>query len=252
VDGPLRLRRIVETLQERDQVQVSALAEELGCSEMTVRRDLRALEGSGALRRVHGGAVRGFLGAEEAPHHLRVLEAAEAKEAIGAAAADLLADGETVVLDGGTTALQVARALHRRRMTVMPLALRPVFELQDAPEIRLLVPGGEVRPTELSFVGDLTPNAFAELRFDTYVMGLCGFDATAGVTAHHLAEAVVKRAAASASRRVVAVADASKIGRVAFGHICEVGMVDVLITDREADEEAVEELRRAGVDVRRA
>jgi DeoR/GlpR family transcriptional regulator of sugar metabolism len=252
VDGQTRLRRIVETLQERDQVQVSELAAALGCSEMTVRRDLQALEGSGALRRVHGGAVRGFLGAEEAPHHLRALEAADAKEAIGAAAADLLADGETVVLDGGTTALHVARALRRRRMTVMPLALRPVFELQDAPDIRLLVPGGEVRPTELSFVGDLTGNAFAELRFDTYVMSLCGFDVTAGVTAHHLAEAVVKRAAAGASRRVIAVADASKIGRVAFGLICDVGVVDVLITDGEADEEAVEELRRADVDVRRA
>jgi DeoR/GlpR family transcriptional regulator of sugar metabolism len=246
------LRRIVETLQERNQVQVSTLAEALGCSEMTVRRDLQVLEGSGALRRVHGGAVRGFLGAEEAPYHLRALEAADAKEAIGAAAAALLTDGETVVLDGGTTALEVARALRPRRMTVMPLALRPVFELQDAPDIRLLVPGGEVRPTELSFVGDLTVTAFAELRFDTYVMSLCGFDATAGVTAHHLTEAVVKRAAASASRRVVAVADASKIGRVAFGHICDVGVVDVLITDTEADEEVVDELRRADVDVRRA
>ena len=219
---------------------------------MTVRRDLRALEGNGALRRVHGGAVRGFLGAEEEPYHLRALDAADAKEAIGAAAADLLTDGETVVLDSGTTALHVARALRRRRMTVMPLALRPVFELQDAPEIRLLVPGGEVRPTELSFVGDLTGNAFAELRFDTYVMSLCGFDVTAGVTAHHLPEAVVKRAAAQASRRVIAVADASKIGRVAFGHICDVGVVDVLVTDGEADEEVVEQLGRAGVDVRRA
>lgn len=252
MDGQTRLRRIVETLQEHDQVQVSALAAALGCSEMTVRRDLRALEGDGALRRVHGGAVRGFLGAEEAPYHLRAFDAADAKEAIGAAAADLLTDGETVVLDGGTTALQVARALQRRRMTVMPLALRPVFELQDAPDIRLLVPGGEVRPTELSLVGDLMGNAFAELRFDTYVMSLCGFDVTAGVTAHHLPEAVVKRAAARASRRVIAVADASKIGRVAFGHICDVGVVDVLITDGEADDEVVQELKRAGVDVRRA
>jgi DeoR/GlpR family transcriptional regulator of sugar metabolism len=252
MDGQARLRRIVETLQERDQVQVGTLAEALGCSEMTVRRDLQALESSGALRRVHGGAVRGFLGADEVPYDIRALEAADAKEAIGAATAALLADGETVVLDSGTTALHVARALRPRRMTVMPLALRPIFELQEGPEIRLLVPGGEVRPTELSFVGDLTSNAFAELRFDTYVMSLCGFDVTAGVTAHHLAEAVVKRAAASASRRVIAVADSSKIGRVAFGHICDVGVVDILITDGEADEQAVADLGRAGVDVRRA
>src|ERR1700677_2897277 len=199
MDGQARLRRIVETLQERDEVQVGALAEELGCSEMTVRRDLQALESSGALRRVRGGAVRGFLGAEEAPYDLRALEAADAKEAIGAVAAALLADGETVVLDSGTTALHVARALRTRRMTVMPLALRPVFELHDSPDIRLLVPGGEVRRGELSFIGSLAVPAFAELRFDTYIMSFCGIDAGAGVTTHLLEEAAVKRAAAGAA-----------------------------------------------------
>jgi DeoR/GlpR family transcriptional regulator of sugar metabolism len=164
----------------------------------------------------------------------------------------MLENGETVVLDGGTTAFQVARALHGRRMTVMPLALRPAFELQEDPEIRLLVPGGEVRPGELSFVGNLTSTAFADLRFDTYVMSLCGIDVGAGVTAHHLDEAVVKRAAASGARRVIAVADASKLGLVAFGHICDVGVVDVLVTDSEAEDQIVEEFIRSGVDVRRA
>ena len=89
---------------------------------MTVRRDLESLERSGGLRRVHGGAASVFLSAEETPYGIRALESSEAKATLGAAAASLLADGETVILDGGTTAMEVARALRSRRLTVMPLA----------------------------------------------------------------------------------------------------------------------------------
>jgi DeoR/GlpR family transcriptional regulator of sugar metabolism len=135
-------------------------------------------------------------------------------------------------------------------MTVMPLALRPVFELHECPGIKLLLPGGEVRPGELSLTGSLTETCFSQLRFDTCVMGPCGIDAGAGVTTHLLAETAVKRAAANASQRVIAVADSSKLGRVAFGHVCDLDDIDIVITDVEADEQMVDELRAAGVDVR--
>jgi DeoR/GlpR family transcriptional regulator of sugar metabolism len=217
---------------------------------MTVRRDLEALERDGGLRRVHGGAASVFLSAEETPYGIRALEASEAKATIGAAAAGLLSDGETVILDGGTTAMEVARALSNRRMTVMPLALRPVFELHEHPGIKLLLPGGEVRPGELSLTGSLTDPAFAQLRFDTCIMGPCGIDAKAGVTTHLLAETAVKRAAAKASQRVIAVADSSKLGRVAFGHICDLDDIDIVLTDAGADPQVVDDLRMAGVDVR--
>jgi DeoR/GlpR family transcriptional regulator of sugar metabolism len=195
--------------------------------------------------------VRNYLSAEEAPYGIRALENFQAKAALGIAAAGLLAEGETVILDGGSTAMEVARALRDRRMTVMPLALRPVFELDGSPGIKLLLPGGEVRPGELSLIGSLTEPAFAELRFDTFVMGICGIDAEAGVTTHLLAEAAVKRSAARAARRVIAVADASKLGQVAFGHVCDLTDLDILVTDASADERIVDALAVAGVDVRR-
>ncbi len=242
----------MQALNERGALHVVELASELDCSEMTVRRDLESLEREGVLRRVHGGAVRSALGAEETPYALRALQRVEAKAAIGAAASTLLVDGETVVLDGGSTALEVARALGERRLTVMPLALRPAIELCDYPGVRLIVPGGEVRPGELSFTGSLTEPAFAALRFDTYVMSVCGIDQDAGITTHLLAEATVKRAAVRASRRVIVVADSSKLGSVAFGHICPLADVDVLVTDGGADEEVLQALVRAGVDVRTA
>jgi len=250
MDVQLRHQMIMEALRQRSPVLVGELAVTLGCSEMTVRRDLESLERSGGLRRVHGGAASVFLSAEETPYGIRALESHEAKATIGAAAASLLADGETVILDGGTTAMEVARALRNRRMTVMPLALRPVFELHECPGITLLLPGGEVRPGELSLTGSLTEPSFSQLRFDTCVLGPCGIDAKAGITTHLLAETAVKRAAARASQRVVAVADSSKLGRVAFGHVCDLDDIDIVVTDAAADQQIVDELRAAEVDVR--
>jgi DeoR/GlpR family transcriptional regulator of sugar metabolism len=250
MDVQLRHQKIMQALRQRSPVLVVELATALDCSEMTVRRDLEALERSGGLRRVHGGAASVFLSAEETPYGVRALESSEAKRTIGAAAASLLADGETVILDGGTTAMEVARSLRSRRMTIMPLALRPVFELHECPGINLLLPGGEVRPGELSLTGSLTEASFSQLRFDTCVMGPCGIDMTAGITTHLLAETAVKRAAARASQRVIAVADSTKLGRVAFGHICDLGDIDILLTDAGADPQTVAELRVAGVDVR--
>src|ERR1700721_1681784 len=182
MDVHTRHQMILQALPQRSPVPVGELAPTLDCSEMTIRRDLESLERIGGLRRIHGGAASVFLSAEETPYGIRALESPEAKAAIGAAAADLLADGETVILDGGTTAMEVARALGNRRMTIMPLALRPVFELHECPGIKLLLPGGEVRPGELSLTGSLAEPSFSQLRFDTYVMGPCGIDPEAGTT----------------------------------------------------------------------
>jgi DeoR/GlpR family transcriptional regulator of sugar metabolism len=250
MDVQTRQQMIMQALRERSPVLVGELATALDCSEMTVRRDLESLERSGGLRRVHGGAASVFLSAEETPYGIRALESRAAKTAIGSAAASLLSEGETVILDGGTTAMEVARALRSRRMTVMPLALRPIFELHESPDIKLLLPGGEVRPVELSLTGGLTEHSFSQLRFDTFVMGPCGIDVEAGVTTHLLAETAVKRSAAKASQRVIAVADSSKLARVAFGHVCDLDDIDIVITDAGANQQVVDQLRNAGVDVR--
>lgn len=249
MDGHGRRRQIVEVLSEREEVQVAALATALGCSEMTVRRDLEVLEREGVLRRVHGGATRAQQTAEEVPYAMRAFGHTEEKARIGARCAGLLSEGETIVLDGGTTALEVARALRGRRVTVMPLALRPVFELHDSPEVKLLLPGGEVRPGELSLIGGLSQRSFSGLHFDTFVLSPCGVELRAGVTAHLMAEAEVKRAALEASRRVIAVADSSKLGVVAFGEVCPLHAVDILVTDSAAAPRLLKEIAAAGVDV---
>jgi DeoR/GlpR family transcriptional regulator of sugar metabolism len=216
---------------------------------MTVRRDLDVLEHDGVVRRVHGGAVRVQLRRDELPYAARVLEAAEAKQRIGQAVAGLIADGETVILDCGTTTLEVARALRGRPVTILPLGLRVLLELADDDAVSLICPGGDVRPGELTVTGDLAEVAFERLRFDTLVLGCCGLDATEGVTTHVPADARVKRAALGAARRTILASDAAKIGLVTFGRVCPLAAAERLVTD--ASPELAGPLEAAGLLVQR-
>ncbi|HUZ24456.1 MAG TPA: DeoR/GlpR family DNA-binding transcription regulator [Streptosporangiaceae bacterium] len=245
-----RRRALLDVLQRDGAVLVRQLAAELSCSEMTVRRDLDALERDGVVRRVHGGAIRVQLRRDEMPYAARALEATEAKQRIGRAVAALIDDGETVILDSGTTTLEVARALRGRPVTVLPLGLRALLELADDDAVSLISPGGDVRPGELVVTGDLAEVAFERLRFDTLVLGCCGLHEREGVTTHVPADARVKRAALRAARRTVLASDATKIGQVTFGHVCSLAQAQRLVTD--ADPELTSSLEAAGLLVQRA
>jgi DeoR/GlpR family transcriptional regulator of sugar metabolism len=226
-----RRRAVLDVMQRAGEIQVRQLAADLGCSEMTIRRDLDALERDGAVRRVHGGAVKVNLRQDEPPYALRTLAATEAKQRIGRATAALISDGETVILGGGTTALAVACALHGRPITVLSLGLRAQQELADDDTVRLIAAGGDVRPGELSVTGDLAEIAFERLRFDTFVLGCCGIDARDGITTHLPSDARVQRAALRSARRMIVIADESKLGLVTFGHVCDLTAAERLITD---------------------
>jgi DeoR/GlpR family transcriptional regulator of sugar metabolism len=228
----VRMRRqsIVAAVRS-DPVPVSILAHTLGCSEMTVRRDLQSLERDGVIRRVRGGAVAFSLRTDEVPYSLRTFDSPEAKGRIVHAVAALIADGETVVLDCGTTTAEVGRALRGRAVTIMPLGLRSLIDLADDGQVRLIAPGGDVRPGELVVTGDLAEVAFERLRFDTFVLGCCGISERDGVTTHVPADARIKRAAIASSRRTILVSDASKLGEVAFARVCGTDALERLVTD---------------------
>ncbi|MEU8363611.1 DeoR/GlpR family DNA-binding transcription regulator [Nonomuraea sp. NPDC048882] len=245
-----RVRAIMNTLRTADSVSVSELAAEHGVSEMTIRRDLDELAQQGVVRRVRGGALSLLLRGEEPPFGVREREAVEAKRRIGQAAAELVADGEAVILDGGTTALEVARALAGRRVTVLPLALQAVSLLAGAPRVRVVLPGGEVRKGELNVTGPLTESSIRALRFDTAVIGCCGLSAEHGLTAHDLPEVAVKQAAIASARRVVVVCDSGKFARTAFGAVCPIGRLDVVVTDPGIPPEERDALVAAGVTVK--
>ncbi|HEX2314629.1 MAG TPA: DeoR/GlpR family DNA-binding transcription regulator [Thermomonospora sp.] len=245
-----RVAALIERLRTTEHVTVGELAAETGASEMTIRRDLDQLADRGVLRRVRGGAVSLLLRGEAMPFAVREHEAVETKRRIAEEVDALLADGEAVILDGGTTTLTIARTVAGRRLTIVPLDLHSANALSGAPQVRLLVPGGRTTPGALAFTGPLTEASLASLRVDTVVLGVCGLSAEHGLTAHDLDEVPVKRAAIAAARRVVAVCDGAKFGRTGLGLVCPVTTLDVVVTDRSAPEPAVARLRDAGVEVR--
>ncbi|MGJ6967106.1 DeoR/GlpR family DNA-binding transcription regulator [Streptosporangium sp. G11] len=245
-----RIRAIMSALRASDAVSVAELAVEHAVSEMTIRRDLDELAQQGVVRRIRGGAVSLLLRGEEPPFGVREREAVEAKRRIAAEVGALLADGEAVLLDSGTTSLEIARVIHDRRLTVLPLCLQTATELSSASRIRLVLPGGEVRPGELSFTGPLTESAIRSLRFDTAVIGCCGLSAKHGLTAHDLLDVAVKQAAIASARRVIVATDSGKFSRTAFGAVCALDRLDMVVTDTALPPAEHDAMIAAGVTVR--
>ncbi len=242
--------QILQFLDIEGRLMVSDLACRLDVSEMTIRRDFEVLEQAGMLSRIHGGAVPCASRSYEPPFAIRLGRNLEAKQRIGRAAAGLLRDGETVILDAGTTTLEVARALRgRNNLRVMALSLHIADILVDEVGITTMLSGGVARPGERSFIGSLAEQTFRELSFDTVFLTVGGIDAGVGLTEYNLDDAAIKRAACVSARRRIAVADGSKIGLTAFVRICAIDALDILITDFTAPDDVLDQFRKAGVTV---
>jgi DeoR/GlpR family transcriptional regulator of sugar metabolism len=241
---------VLRRLTARSEVGFTELAEEFGVSEMTIRRDLETLEADGLARRVRGGAISVVSRSYEPPLAVRATTASAAKTAIGAAAAGLVNDGDTVIIDVGTTTLELARALHGRRGLIVVTASLPIaVELGNDPDIRVLVTGGQVRNGELSLTGGMAEDAFGALNCDLAFIGVAGICAAPGLTEYNPDDARVKRAAIAAARRSVVLADSSKLGRVAFATVAPLSAVDAVVTDAPAVHQTVGELTAAGAEV---
>ncbi len=244
-----RLSTILAELSEDGGVEVADLASRLEVSAATIRRDLELLEQQRLLARTHGGAVpMGVL--YELPLRYKGPRHHEEKRRIARAAAELVTDGMAIGLTGGTTCTEVAREIvERERLTVVTNALNIASELAVRPNLKLVVTGGTARPESYELVGPLAEASLATLHLDLVVIGVDGIDVTAGCTTHHEVEAHTNLALIERAERVVVVADQSKIGRVAFARICEIGRVHELITDRGANVRTLRALREAGVEV---
>ncbi|MFJ9871052.1 DeoR/GlpR family DNA-binding transcription regulator [Streptomyces sp. NPDC101165] len=248
-----RHRLIVQAVRESGSATVLELAELTGASEMTIRRDLDALAAQGVLERVRGGARALLLRGEEPPFALRAHEATDAKRRIAAEVSSLIGDGETVLLDSGTTCLEVARLLRGRPVTVMPLSLQAIHVLSDSPSpTMLMVPGGRPRAAEGALTGPLTLASLSALRFDTAVVGCCGLSAAEGLTAYDLDDAAVKKASIASTRRIIAAADGSKLGHTAYAYVGPSTLLHTLVTDTTAPVDEVAALEGAGTIVKTA
>ncbi|WP_369191194.1 DeoR/GlpR family DNA-binding transcription regulator [Streptomyces sp. R08] len=242
---------IAQAVRETGRITVQELADLTGASEMTIRRDLDALAAQGVLERVRGGARTLLLRGEEPPFALRAHEGVEAKRRIAAEVSALIADGETVLLDSGTTCLEIAHLLRRRPVTVMPLSLQAVHVFGETPgPATLMVPGGQPRAAEGALTGPLTLASLAALRFDTAVMGCCGLSAAQGLTAYDLDDAAVKKAAIAVARRIIVATDSTKLGHTAYAHVGPSTLLHTVVTDSAAPADEISALEDAGTVVK--
>ncbi len=251
-----RLNALLELLATEGHVSVEAAAAALTVSAATVRRDLDTLAAQQLLTRTHGGAVSNST-AYDLPLRYKSVRRVEQKLRIARAAADLVPFGSVVGLNGGTTATEVARALATRAdlhddadaVTVVTNALNIANELTVRNHIKIVVIGGVPRPQSYELIGPLGLPALRQLSLDIAFLGVDGFDGQRGACSHNEAEAEVNARIATQARRVVVVADSSKLGRAAFAQIRPFDGVDLLITDSDADPDLVKQITGAGVEV---
>jgi DeoR family transcriptional regulator of aga operon len=217
-------------------VRVSEASLELGVSEVTVRGDLAALEAAGLVARVHGGAMPAT--PSEPSLEFSLDRQAAAKTAIGRAAAALVASGESVYVDAGSTAMALARALVERRdlrdVVVVTPGLTIALALEAAmPRFTVIVTGGTLRPLQHSLVNPFAAPMLDALNLDVAFIGCNGIHPDAGVTNLNLPEAEIKSRAMGRSRRSIVLADATKLGRIELARIAELTAFDALVTDGE-------------------
>lgn len=243
---------VLEHVRQRGAASIQELARAIGASASTVRRDLEHLQEAGYLQRAHGGALlpRVPLATFEPDQSFAAGLARAQKQAIGRAAAALLAAGEAVVFDSSSTVREAARAAVERRiaLTAVTNDLATGQMLASSPEIRVVVPGGTIRPGSLTLTGEPGLGFLAGIHVDTALIGVHAISGRL-ITETALEAAAVKRAMIAAARRVVVLADATKFQPAAFCTICDASAVHDLITDGGADPAALERLRELGVAV---
>jgi len=245
-----RRRAILEIVNREGRALVQDLAPRFSTSQVTIRKDLEILHSHGRVHRTHGGALPVRAGVMLDPS-LREKEKLHRKEKqrIAAAAARLVKEGQSVVLDSGTTTTVIARALRDfRRLTVITNAVNIAADLAGT-DVEVILTGGILRENSFSLVGPLAEDTLRHLSADILFLGVDGFDVHFGLTTPNMLEARVNRVMVKIARRTVAVCDSSKFGRRSLALIAPPSAIHQAITDSRIPKPDLKALKEAGVDV---
>ncbi|MES1938360.1 DeoR/GlpR family DNA-binding transcription regulator [Salinisphaera hydrothermalis] len=239
---------LLRQLESAGSISAAEAAEHLGVSEDTVRRDLRELEAAGTLQRVHGGAIP--RPAPPASYAQRARAAQPGKDSIAQRAAALACDGQLLFLDGGSTALNVARSLSPAlHATVVTNAPAVAALLIDHPGVTVYLAGGELNKDLGVTLGSDTTRFLGSFRADISFIGVCALDPDAGLTIPSPQELATKRLMISQSTLVVALADARKLGHAFPYVVAPADAVTDLVTDSEAPKTQLAAYRRLGINI---
>lgn len=244
-----RQKSICDYVAKKGEATIADLSQRLEVSAMTIRRDLDQLAESGLLVRTHGGAAANSSVAVEPPFAMRMRTNSEAKRKLALLISKQVVDGQTILLDGGSTALAIAEELAGRDITVCTLSIKVAEVLAQVDNTKVIVPGGMVRNGELSLVGSEAEAFLGNYHFDTYLMTISAVSNSGGLTEWNPEDAAMKRRALKSAKRVVLVCDSSKFGSEAFGRVANLSEADAVVTDSDLSAEGRKLVRDAGVEL---
>ncbi len=245
-----RRQHIFEDIETSGIASVRDLAQRFEVSTITIMRDLQELEQEGLIRRVHGGAISVRGASYEPPFIARESQFSSEKQRIALKAVEMINEGDSIILDVGTTTLEIARALKgKRNLTVLVTNLRAALELASQTAIQVIVIGGKLRSSELSLVGHLAEQTLRSFQVDKAFIGVGGITIEHGLTEFNFDEAGTKRTMLERARQSIVVADHTKFGKVMLTTVASLAVVDTIITGKEVDGEIVTRLHQIGVKV---
>jgi len=245
-----RRQKIKKLIQDERSVRVSELSKIFSVSEVTIRRDLDKLEKEGVIERTHGGAV--VFGTPDLMRNviLRDQSHIEEKQRIGKVAATFVNNGNSIILDGGTTTIEVARNIKNLKdLTVVTNALNVCLELASNPEITIIVTGGLFKQPSLSLTGPEAAEAIKHLNVDMAFISVQGVSLSKGLTNTSISDLYLKRAMISAAKEIILVADSSKFGRVEFCTVAPITAVHKVVTDNKLSKYYLDELKKRQIEV---
>lgn len=245
-----RQKEIVQMLDKTSSLKVNELAENFKVSESTIRRDLQEMQQKGMLTRTHGGAIGILPTSFEQSFREKETEKHDEKVEIGVLAASMIEDGDTIILDSGTTCLEIAKHI-MQQITVITNSIDIASELSVNENVELIVTGGSLRINTRAMVGEITENILSNFRVDKAFIGANGISIEEGITTPNFTEAQTKKAMINVANKVILVADSTKFNKVCCSVICPIRVVSAIITSSDTDENITKEYMDSGVEILR-
>ena len=245
-----RRDEILALTNAKGKVSVIELAKRFRISQVTIRQDLNVLDQMKLLIRSHGGALANSKLSNELSISQKQSKHQSIKKKLAEFTATLIKNGQSIILDSGTTTEEIAHSLAQHQgLTVMTNGLNVALALAKNPAIEVLIIGGTLRKNSLSCSNEQAFNNLKNYHFDQVILGVDGFDLDAGITTHYEPEARLNRLMCESSSHIIAVTDSSKLGKRSCHIICHYRDIRTLVTDSGIKPQYIDALNQAGVDV---
>lgn len=244
-----RKSKILDSLNKYGKAKVCDLSQRYEVSEVTIRRDLQELEEDELIKRVHGGAILNRNTKFEPTFSEKIDKFYDEKESVGRLAASLIADGDTIAIDAGTTTLSIAKYIIAKDITVLTNSVDVAYELSKKRDVEVIVTGGTLRWETRAMVGPVADNTLKNFRVDKAFMGSNGVCIINGLTTPNIIEASTKREMIRIAKQTILLCDHTKFGTVYFAKIVDLDSVDIIITDNQLDNELLEKFEEKDIKI---